>query len=255
MNLGFSLAALTAYILLTFFERHKNILLLLYSAVAMVVANILFTGYDYLMAESCAGRSIITYIFSYTGQICLEIYQTRKIVILASQNKIMKIFAFILFAIRAISLIVNWFYYFDPPKSFNGVCSTGFPIVNLIVEKTILVFFNLGNMVILLYLMKKSDKFQSSKELLIGFALQDGLTFIMAFFLDFFFVLSTALLQGTAIYSMTAALGNGFNMFILYVQTIITILKRMTRKTMTGRSESKNPTTTKSERQKEADFE
>jgi hypothetical protein len=133
-----------------------------------------------------------------------------------------------IFAVRAISLVVNLGFYYDPGLTSNGICPTGFPVNNLIVEKVILVIFNLGNIAIMLYVMKCNEAMESTRQLFMMFIIQDGLSFSISLVLNLFFVIVTAALQGTGVYSMTAALGNGFNMFVLFVQSITTILRNKT---------------------------
>ncbi|KAJ3097190.1 hypothetical protein HDU96_000466 [Phlyctochytrium bullatum] len=142
--------------------------------------------------------------------ICLEIYQTNKMRILAHRDLIIRILAYVLFAIRAVSLIVLLFFYFDVTSG------TG--------------LYNLGNLALLFYLIRKSQiegKNFSFGGVMNVFLFQDGLTFILAIILDIIFICIVSFVNITWIFSMTAGLANGFNLLILHIKYCTSLKTRV----------------------------
>lgn len=121
------------------------------SAVCLMMVQIISISYDLAAPVECKGRSLILYIFSYSSQICLDIYQVYKIRILCRYHKSLRIVSLLTFSVRAISLLLNLCFYYDI-VGVNLVCATGFPLVNLIAEKVILIFYNLINLGILYWI-------------------------------------------------------------------------------------------------------
>ncbi|KAJ3100069.1 hypothetical protein HDU97_002505 [Phlyctochytrium planicorne] len=157
-------------------------------------------------------------------------YQTNKMRLLAHRDLVVKIIAYVLFAARAISLIVSLFYYYDI-TSKTGLCATGYPFNNLLAEKLVLLFYNLGNLVLLIFLLQKGAKENGSFKfsgVLRTFLFQDGLTFILAIVLDTIFICIVSFITTTWIYSMAAGLANGFNLLILHVKYCTSLKGRVT---------------------------
>ncbi|KAJ3100071.1 hypothetical protein HDU97_002507 [Phlyctochytrium planicorne] len=227
--IGYSLAVIiNAGILMNFINK-KGAILPIISAVFLMGFNIACIIIDVVKAP-CSGRAVSIYVFSYGSQICLEIYQTNKMRLLAHRDLVVKILAYILFACRAISLIVLLFYYYDI-TSKTGLCATGYPFNALLSEKLILLFYNLGNLGLLFYLIQKGAKENGSFKfsgILQTFLFQDGLTFILAIVLDTIFICIVSFITTTWIYSMAAGLANGFNLLILHVKYCTSLKGRVT---------------------------
>ncbi|KAJ3101052.1 hypothetical protein HDU97_001695 [Phlyctochytrium planicorne] len=157
---------------------------------------------------------IVSATFLLGFNICLEMR------ILTHRDKVLQIIAYVLFVIRAASLVVLLFYYYDV-TSATGLCATGFPFNALLAEKLILLFYNLGNIAILLYIFRRDaadNKNFKSGGIIKVFLLQDGSTFIMAIVLDTIYILIVSFITTTWIFSMAAGLANGFNCLILHVK-------------------------------------
>ncbi|KAI8850755.1 hypothetical protein BC829DRAFT_488640 [Chytridium lagenaria] len=166
----------------------------------------------------CAFRAVSLYIFIYLSQICLEIYQTNRVRLLSQQSIPSRIIAYLLFILRATSLCVLLFFYGDLHSTSTRICGTIYPFSALLVEKSILVFYNLGNLTILLYLITNRNPHIGFKGLISYFLFQDGLTFVLSLFLEgaYLGVVATA----TSPYMMTTAssLASGANMLILHIK-------------------------------------
>ncbi|KAI8850746.1 hypothetical protein BC829DRAFT_388780 [Chytridium lagenaria] len=188
----------------------------LISAISLIIAQSSAILID-IFRPRCDNRALGLYVFYYGSQICLEVYQTNRVRMLAANNTVAK----------SIGIIagVFLFYYSDSSNLINNVCITVFPSTVLITEKCILLFYNTGNLLILVYLAHYNT--------MGTFLFQDGLTFIMALLLDSAYVAVIATVTTPWIMSLAAGLANGFNLAILHVKycaevkvVLMTLLKK-----------------------------
>ncbi|KAJ3217615.1 hypothetical protein HDU67_007557 [Dinochytrium kinnereticum] len=216
---GYSFAVIiTCGILMNFINRRGAILPII-SATFLLGFNVAAIVID-LVKAPCKGRAVSIYVFSYLSQICLEVYQSNKMRILSHRDLIPRILSYSLFAIRAISLIVLLFFYYDITNSL-GLCATGYPFYALLAEKLILLFYNIGNLAILYFLFKKDSKEHKTFQMdgiVKVFLFQDGMAFVMAIILDGIFIVIVSFVTTPWIFSMAAGLANGFNLLILHVK-------------------------------------
>ena len=203
------------------------------SSVCLVMVNLIACIYDILVVSSCTGRSLTLYVFSYASQLSLDVYQTNKMIKLSFGKRINKYVSIGLFVCRFVSLIVNLCYYYDI-KNPSGICSTGFPIFNLFVEKAVVILFDLGNMANLYVIMRSSEKHGVKSSFMSQFFLRDGLTFGISLVLNIMFVSATAAFPSGWAYSMTAALGNGIGCLVLFVQVSLSYARRVIATRETG---------------------
>ncbi|KAJ3095764.1 hypothetical protein HDU96_001058, partial [Phlyctochytrium bullatum] len=130
------------------------------------------------------------------------------------------------------------------------ICFTVYPTEALIVEKSILVFYNAGNLLILVFLARHATRealLASSgdildrpsrstpltrdsttrgpspqrpvfRSLLWKFLVQDGQTFVLALVLDTAYVGVMAGVKAPWMMSLAAGLANGFNLVVLHVK-------------------------------------
>ncbi|KAJ3217616.1 hypothetical protein HDU67_007558 [Dinochytrium kinnereticum] len=226
--IGYSFSVLiTCGILMNFINKRGAILPII-SAFFLMGFNIGAVVID-LVKAPCKGRAVGIYVCCYISQICLEIYQTNKMRILANREPIIKYSAFALFSFRAVSLVVLLFYYSDRANAV-GLCATVFPFHALLSEKVILLFYNFGNLGLLFYLIQKSQRenggFKFSGVLNI-FLFQDGMAFIMAIILDGIYIFIVSFVTTPWIFSMAAGLANGFNLLILHVKYCTSLKTRV----------------------------
>ncbi|KAJ3098846.1 hypothetical protein HDU97_003709 [Phlyctochytrium planicorne] len=233
-SIGYAFSVIATCSILMNFVNKKAAILPILSAVFLICCLLPALVIDFMRpatnpanVNACRGRAVAIYIFSYLSQICLEIYQTRKITIVAHRETLCRYFAYVLFGLRLASIFVNLGFYSDI-KLPNGMCSTGFPFINLLVEKLILLGYNLGNFFILVHIANKGDKdgvnFASITS---KFLFQDGLTFILAVVLDAIYISVIASFASMPwIMSLAASIANGFNMFILHVKYCVSLSLR-----------------------------
>ncbi|KAJ3100013.1 hypothetical protein HDU97_002620 [Phlyctochytrium planicorne] len=233
--IGYAISVITTCAILMNFVNRKAALLPILSAVFLICClfpaitiDLVRPASDLSNVNACKGRALAIYIFSYLSQICLEIYQTNKIRILAHRDRVCRYLAYALFGLRVASIAINLAFYRDI-KDANGTCSTGFPFMNLLAEKLILLFYNLGNIFILVYIVKKgASNGIAFKSVTSFFLYQDGLTFSLAVILDAIYISVLASFTNTPwIMSMAAGLANGFNMFILHVKYCVSLSLRV----------------------------
>ncbi|KAJ3100014.1 hypothetical protein HDU97_002621 [Phlyctochytrium planicorne] len=232
--MGYAIAVIATCSILMNFVNRKAAVLPILSAVFLIcclftalVIDVIRPASNPANVNACKGRTVAIYVFSYLSQICLEIYQTRKITIVAGRERVCRYLAYFLFGLRVISIGVNLPFYTDIKQS-NGTCSTGFPFMNLLAEKLILLVYNLGNFFILLHIVNKGERngvaFASITS---KFLVQDGLTFILAVVLDAAYISVIACFSSSGwIMSMAASLANGTNMFILHIKYCVSLSLR-----------------------------
>ncbi|KAJ3208200.1 hypothetical protein HDU67_006947 [Dinochytrium kinnereticum] len=247
INVGYSLSVISmCSIILNFTNRSTSgALLPLISAVFLLAANMAFMLID-VIKPACPGRAVGIYVFVYLSQICLEVYQSNRMRMLSLGNVIARSAAYALFIIRASSLPVLLYYYSDAENTTNHICITVFPPTALMIEKAILIFYNIGNLLILIYLSQtaQSEKKPGKmvfKTLLITFLVQDGLTFIAALILDSAYLTVILTVSAPWIMSLAAGLANGFNLAILHIKycaevkvVILALMKTPSPKTVCG---------------------
>ncbi|KAJ3100066.1 hypothetical protein HDU97_002502 [Phlyctochytrium planicorne] len=239
--IGFSLAVIIQCFLTASVGKRAVILPIL-SALLLFGLNLFSIIID-VLHWPCKGRAVSIYVVSYCSQICLEvgskddygmisrmlirlsglqISQTNKLRILATDNLILTIMVYAVFVVRAGSLVALLFFYYDI-TSPSGLCATGYPLVALLAEKFILLFYNLINLGILAHLFwiertQRRKTKMKEKGLLFFFLQQDSQTFILAIILDAIFICIVSVVSTPWIFSMSAGLANGFNTFILHIR-------------------------------------
>ncbi|KAJ3104656.1 hypothetical protein HDU96_008855 [Phlyctochytrium bullatum] len=227
--IGYSLSVWVSCGLIMHFINKRGAYLPIISATFLFGFNVACIAIDVLRLP-CRGRAVSIYVFSYLSQICLEIYQTNKMRILACRHPAVKVLAYLLFAVRAGSLIAALFFYYDITTS-EGLCATGYPFLALLIEKFILLFYNLGNLGLLFHIVRKTELeskgVMHASQVLHLFLFQDGLTFVLAIILDTIFILIVSFVATSWIFSMTAGLANGFNLFILHVKYCTSLKARV----------------------------
>ncbi|KAJ3320105.1 hypothetical protein HDV06_005670 [Boothiomyces sp. JEL0866] len=200
------------------------------------MVQVVSISYDLAAPVDCKGRAL-------TFQICLDIYQVVKITILCRLHQNLKYLSWTSFGIRSVSLIVNLCFYYDGVGA-NQVCSTGFPFTNLIIEKLILISYNLINLGILYRITAAGSTIASITQI---FLVKDGLTFVICFVLELIFVIVVALFPSGYIYSVAAALGNGIATFALYMHyTLVSNISGPAKQGEKGQKKSKGATVDKS---------
>ncbi|KAJ3101815.1 hypothetical protein HDU97_001041 [Phlyctochytrium planicorne] len=193
---------------------------------SMVLVGVLITSIAYdIVKPRCAGRTVSLYVFIYLSQICLEIHQTNRVRMLSRENVIARACAYSLFMIRATSLVCLCFFYDDLMSSTTRICGTVYPFPYVLFEKCILVGYNVGNLLILVYLQEQKKGF---KGILSYFLFQDGMTFVVSFLLETMYVVVVGTVANPYIVSTASGLGAGFNMSILYFKYILEMRTMMT---------------------------
>ncbi|KAJ3098214.1 hypothetical protein HDU97_004196 [Phlyctochytrium planicorne] len=250
INMGFSISIIImCSIILNFAHRTakivKGAILPLISATGLLVGMISAVAMDFIK-PACTGRSVGIYSIFYASQICLEIYQTNRIRMLAHSDVTARSIGYALFIIRASSLVVLLFYYYDWENNTNHVCTTGLSSLGVILEKAVLLVYNSGNLLILYHLSRtppsqshtqsltmlnraSETKFPSShptspgtqpafRSLSAMFFYQDGLTFSLAILLDGAYVAAILTVRDPWMMSLVEGLANGFNLAILHIK-------------------------------------
>ncbi|KAJ3091983.1 hypothetical protein HDU96_002865, partial [Phlyctochytrium bullatum] len=161
LTMGYGISVVTLCSILASLDNRSvagtAAILPLASGLFMVVANLGSIIVD-VLRPGCAGRAVLVYIVTYCGQICLEIYQTNRIRVLAHHHPISRTVAYALFILRASSLCTLLFFFQDSQNSTNRICITVYPPTALIVEKVIVLVYNAGNLGVLLHLARMGSK-------------------------------------------------------------------------------------------------
>ncbi|KAJ3097191.1 hypothetical protein HDU96_000467 [Phlyctochytrium bullatum] len=227
--IGYALSVWVSCGIIMNFANKRGAYLPILSATFLLGFNVACIVIDVLRTP-CKGRAVSIYVFSYLSQICLEIYQTNKMRIVAHRDPIARSLAYLLFFLRAGSLVTLLFFYYDITTS-EGLCATGFPLWALLTEKLVLLAFNLGNLGLLFNIIRKAEIETSGmmnvSSILYTFLFHDGLTFVLAIILDAIFIFIVSFISTSWIFSMTAGLANGFNLFILHVKFCSSLKIRM----------------------------
>lgn len=235
--LGFGTAILSDTVFL--YSQQKGYLKWLpgLSAFFYSVAQLIAIVFDVSAPLACSGRVHTMYIFIYGSQLCLDLYQLQKTVIVAKSSVILRSSALVLFAGRLASICYSYATAYDLPLP-TGICATGFPVINLVVEKSVLIVYNLGNLAILIYVGYKDSANIGLSAIMGELLFRDGFSFTLGVILDTLSVIGYALFKAGAGFSLLGNFANASNMIILFFQNSLAVRYLVTRqKTSTRKSE------------------